>query len=365
MPSTDTSREPWWTARRLVATGVLSSATLAGCSVDSGTDAPGRDPAAPIAPEVTPSDLAEPTSLPDEVEIVPLPDAYRQPAEAQGTLTEIDYTTTHTVAGTPESKTAVVYLPPGYDASVSYDVLYLQHGGGGSEYSWFGRPSTGGTSLRHVFDNAIGAGDIAPLIVVAPTFDTGYRSNGSGVDGFGPLVEAFREELLRDLMPLVESTYSTHAETVDEAGLIASRGHRAFGGFSMGGVTTWHMLETSLDYFEFFIPMSGDSWGVAQLGGASHAEETADMLADAVADAGYDASGFSIFAATGSEDFAVGNMDSMVAAMAAQDDVFRLTTRGFGAGNLMYYVAEDSFHDYPWGYEYIWNGLRAFPEFGS
>jgi hypothetical protein len=39
-------------------------------------------------------------------------------------------------------------------------------------------------------------------------------------------------------------------------GLMASRNHRGFGGFSMGSVATWRTFQYALDYFRYFLPMS-------------------------------------------------------------------------------------------------------------
>lgn len=46
-------------------------------------------------------------------------------------------------------------------------------------------------------------------------------------------------ELLNDLIPAVESRYSTYAEDTTPVGIAASRDHRGFGGFSMGSVNMW------------------------------------------------------------------------------------------------------------------------------
>ena len=54
------------------------------------------------------------------------------------------------------------------------------------------------------------------------------------MDGSTTRRVAFQKELAEDLIPAVETAYKTYAETVDPAGLKASRLHRGFGGFSMG-----------------------------------------------------------------------------------------------------------------------------------
>lgn len=66
---------------------------------------------------------------------------------------------------------------------------------------------------------------------------------------------------MNDLIPAVESKYSTWAASTDASGLAASRDHRAFGGFSMGSVNTWRAFEHCLDYFRYFAPSSGGPIG--------------------------------------------------------------------------------------------------------
>lgn len=59
-------------------------------------------------------------------------------------------------------------------------------------------------------------------------------------------------------MPAVETRYSTYADgDMSPEGLVRSRDHRAFAGFSMGGVNTWHAFQYCLPYFRWFNPMSG------------------------------------------------------------------------------------------------------------
>lgn len=285
-----------------------------------------------------------------------VPDGYRQPAAVPGTLEHLDYATTHAPGATsPTDKRALVYLPPAYDPddeSVAYDVFYLMHGGGGSEYSWMGRPDRP-TALPAIFDHMIADGLIEPLIVVAPTYDTGYAT---GMEAFAGNVAAFTDELLQDLIPAIDARYRTWAAS-DAAD---ARAHRAFGGFSMGGVTTWHMLEHALGTFEHFLPMSGDSWNQGPMGGLEHADATAAQLAEAAVASGYGTDDYDVFAATGSGDFAEPNMTAMLEAMRARTDAFVETDRDFIDGNLIYDTIDGHLHDYPWGYDYIYAGLPLF-----
>ena len=163
-----------------------------------------------------------------------------------GTLEELVYQTkAYATDGRTVSKRALVYLPYGYDKEKPYNILYLMHGTGDDENYWLKTHPINKTML----DRMIGQGEIEPLIVVTPTF---YVEDDCA-DGLDALTFSFREELRNDLMPAVESKYSTWAETADDNGFAASREHRAFAGLSRGAVTTAHAaLCGSLDYFSYF-----------------------------------------------------------------------------------------------------------------
>ena len=152
-------------------------------------------------------------------------------AEA-GTLEELTYETkAYATDERSVSKRALVYLPYGYDAEKQYNILYLMHGTGDDENYWLSTHSYNKTML----DRLIASGEIDPLIVVTPTF---YVEDDCKDTGLDPLTFAFAHELRNDLMPAVESKYSTYASSVDDAGFAASREHRAFAGLSRGSVTT-------------------------------------------------------------------------------------------------------------------------------
>ena len=72
------------------------------------------------------------------------------------------------------------------------------------------------------------------------------------------LTDQFHNELVNDIVPAVESKYSTYAEDVTHEAIVASRDHRGFGGFSMDSVNTWCTFRYALDCFRYFIPMSGN-----------------------------------------------------------------------------------------------------------
>lgn len=90
-----------------------------------------------------------------------------------------------------------------------------------------------------------------------PTYNNTSPSDSGDYSLALQLMNNFHNELVNDLIPAVESKYSTYAGSTDPEGIAASRGHRGFGGFSMGSVNTWHTFEYCLDYFRYFMPMSG------------------------------------------------------------------------------------------------------------
>ena len=90
--------------------------------------------------------------------------------------------------------------------------------------------------------------------MVSPTWDKDNRAKDWGESC--EEIAVFHNEYANDLIPAVESRFSTYAETTDRAGIVASRDHRAFGGFSLGSVTTWYIFEHCFDLQRFFLPMS-------------------------------------------------------------------------------------------------------------
>jgi enterochelin esterase-like enzyme len=119
---------------------------------------------------------------------------------------------------------AVVYLPPGYSTRAErYPVLYLLHGAGGDERTWTDRQQA-----HVILDNLIADGDIEPFVVVMPYGYTHRLESGAGRRGAADYktdMEEFAVDLVRDLVPFVESKY--HVGT--------DRDHRAIAGLSMGG----------------------------------------------------------------------------------------------------------------------------------
>ena len=135
----------------------------------------------------------------------------------------------------PYEKKAFVYLPAGYDAEQTYDLLILCHGIGGSENEWgLNREDS---RVRRIMDQLIARGEIRPFIVVTPNGRAGKTSDHSAFYGFD-------RELRNDLLPALAERYS-----VD----ITDRNRCAMAGLSMGGMQTINLgIGKCLDLFSAF-----------------------------------------------------------------------------------------------------------------
>ena len=151
---------------------------------------------------------------------------------------------------------ARVYTPPGYSKDAKYPVLYLLHGIGGDENEWLrgGVPDV-------ILDNLYAIKKAAPMIVVLPNGRASKDLTAKDpIPKQSPAFAAFVKELLTDLIPFIEKTYSTKAD----------RASRAIAGLSMGGGQSLNFGLGNLDTF-------------AWVGGFSSAPNTkrpADLLED-------------------------------------------------------------------------------------
>lgn len=251
---------------------------------------------------------------------------FNQPAN-HGTVITENY------SGINGKKKMYVYVPYGYDESKKYNVFYLMHGGGESEETCF---NDNDINIDVMLDNMIANGDIEPMIVVTPTF------NGSP-DGAGDIWNEMRQTII----PYVENKYSTYAESTSLDDLKASRFHRAYGGFSMGGGSTWNMFINNLDICAYYMPLSGHCWGGA------------GAIQSAIDKGGYQKDDYFVFAATGTEDIAYGNMVPLLNELKADSKHFTYTS-DFSKGNLYFLEAKGNVHWWPQVRHYIYDGLPYF-----
>jgi enterochelin esterase-like enzyme len=129
----------------------------------------------------------------------------------------------------------VVYTPPGYSRDKKYPVLYLLHGIGDEETGWWKKGSA-----DTILDNLIAEQKAVPMIVVMPNGraakDVTVRTPWGQQ---GPAFEAFEDDLLKHVIPYIESHYSVKAD----------RDSRALAGLSMGGGQSLNFGLKHLDTF--------------------------------------------------------------------------------------------------------------------
>lgn len=215
--------------RNILAAGILVLAigsAAAGCA-DSQPQ-PGNPATGPVsgsaAPSSAPAQTAAPSEPPEPVSPSVL-ESVEFRSEALG-----------------QTKRLKVYLPPGYDESREYPVLYMLHGYSGTESAWMPQ-----MRLEKTADRLIGEGRIEPLIIVAPQMDNSYGLNSSetyrvavpdnpsGSRYYG----RYEDYFIMDVLGYVDEHYST----------ISSREGRYVGGYSMGGFISLHAAFRHPDLF--------------------------------------------------------------------------------------------------------------------
>jgi enterochelin esterase-like enzyme len=211
---------------------LLSATSLGAAAQDSGTK-----PA--VNPEATPGATA--TGF----------DVERQGIE-RGRVETAEYDSK--TVGT--RRKVIVYTPPGYNKDTKYPVLYLLHGIGGDEAEW-----TKSCKANIILDNLMADKKLVPMIVVMPNGRAAKEDRPR--EDFRLQIRAFEEfenDLLKDLIPYIDSRYSVQSD----------REHRALAGLSMGGGQSLNFGLKHLDTF-------------GSIGGFSSAPNTkpaADLISD-------------------------------------------------------------------------------------
>lgn len=278
-----------------------------------------------------------------------VPDIYLQPIEQAGTVTQITYDSKDFVRdGSDITKTAYVYLPYGYDENdteTRYNICYLMHGWGGHAGEYFQY-----ANITDMLDNMIAKGDIPPTIFVSATF---YNDNSD--TGFSGSVAEFRQfhrDFEEYLMPAVEEQFHTYAESTSPDDLKASRDHRAFGGFSLGSVTTWLQFCYDSDYIRYFLPMSGSCWYYGGYGDFQ-IEKNVDFIQQLIQDNDLDERGYFIYHGVGTNDTVKSQSIDMAEEMLSRSDIFT-------PDHYVFYQREDGQHDHVSCREFMYNALPLF-----
>ena len=301
------------------------------------------------------SDVAQDAKIPAELEEIPT--EYFSAADKQGSLVELNYETyesrTYEQKSQKLNKRAIVYLPYGYSEDEKYNVFYLMHGGWSNETSWLGTPENP-SAFKNVIDHAVADGKMKPLIIVCPTYNNESPSDSSDYTlAYYTLTVNYHNELVNDLIPAVEGNYSTYAEDVTSEGIIASRDHRGFGGFSMSSVATWYSFVNCLDEFRYFMPSSGAI------------DSTGNILDHAVTESGHQWNDFFIYAATGTSDFAASQFTNQINGMLGQQSGNFKEADNEAEGNIAFRVKEGYSHDGRASMEYAFNGMCWFWNHGD
>lgn len=171
---------------------------------------------------------------PDDKPAVPrAPEGFNVPRDgiAHGKLEMVDYDSTS--VGT--RRKALVYTPPDYSPATTYPVLYLLHGIGGDEEEW-----RKGAKPEVILDNLIADQKAVSMIVVMPNGRAQPNDRATGnVMASAPAFAKFEDDLLKDLIPFIESKYAVKSR----------RESRALAGLSMGGGQSLNFGLAHLDTF--------------------------------------------------------------------------------------------------------------------
>ena len=129
----------------------------------------------------------------------------------------------------------MVYTPAGYNESKQdYPVVYIQHGGGEDHRGWMDQGRT-----AQIMDNLIAKGKAVPMIVVSSNSNVRSRNGGFGGGYSWQGMQAFRSEMVENIIPFVEKTYRVKKD----------RKSRAMCGLSMGGGQSFYIGLRSPEVF--------------------------------------------------------------------------------------------------------------------
>ncbi|WP_111707621.1 alpha/beta hydrolase-fold protein [Lutibacter citreus] len=133
-----------------------------------------------------------------------------------------------------------VWTPAGFEKSEGkLPVLYLIHGGGNNNDDIWASIGCAG----NILDNLLADGKIEPMIVVMP------NANIESDKKFGNL-PLFRDDLMKGIIPFIESNYNVYTDSA----------HRAIMGLSMGGLQTLETAMSNYQDFNYICALSSGWW---------------------------------------------------------------------------------------------------------
>lgn len=158
---------------------------------------------------------------------------------------------------------AYVYLPPEYDASKQYPVLYMIHGIGCDRSQWKY------LSINNILSNMIFSGELKPLIAILPSvvpkdgLTEGNSLSQENIEAYN----LFEKEFLTDLEPYVRKNYGI-SEKREDTGVC---------GLSMGGMEALRLgfgIKDHFNYIGSFSAAPSLDMDILNLDGCSYQPET-------------------------------------------------------------------------------------------
>ncbi|WDL98651.1 alpha/beta hydrolase [Alicyclobacillus sp. ALC3] len=139
-----------------------------------------------------------------------------------------------------EERTIKVCLPPGYDSTRNYPVVYCQDG---NEFFTHGRIAT-------ISNQMVAEGRLDPLLIVGIAVNRAHRTEDYAVGGARS--EAYRQFVANECVPYVESQYRVDA------------GRRILAGVSLGAAASLNLALSDTASFPWLLLFSGAFYPEAQ-----------------------------------------------------------------------------------------------------
>ena len=206
-------------------------------------------------------------------------------------------------------------------------------------------------NITTIIDNMIDKKIIEPLILVSATFDAENKPQDFGLSV--KELRVFHKDLRENLIFEVETkynTYSNRSKNIED--YINSRNHRAFGGFSLGAVTTWHQFIFNNDLIKYYLPMSGSCWYYGGFGDY-YPIETCDFFEKIIKEKNLNEKGYFIYGATGTYDAIKQQMDIQMEEMLKRKKIFT-------KDKVVYFYKMYGYHNLEAVEEYLYNALPSF-----